>query len=84
MKDPDNPESVTQPESVGFRDVVFTYPTSQSVNLENIQLHLNRGETLGIVGKTGSGKTTFVKQLLREYPAGEGEIVIFGRAHFNH
>src|SRR6185437_729877 len=59
---------------VGFRDVVFTYPTSQSVNLENIQLHINRGETLGIVGKTGSGKTTFVKQLLREYPAGEGEI----------
>ena len=75
VKDPDQPTDVEYPESVGFRDVVFTYPTSHSVNLDNIKLHLNRGDTLGIVGKTGSGKTTFVKQLLREYPLGEGDIV---------
>ena len=58
--------------------LVFTYPMSHSVNLDNIKLHLDRGDTLGIVGKTGSGKTTFVKQLLREYPVGEGEIVFSG------
>jgi ATP-binding cassette subfamily B multidrug efflux pump len=78
VKDPDEPISVDKPDSVGFRDVTFTYPTSHSVNLEAIKLHLNHGDTLGIVGKTGSGKTTFVKQLLREYPAGEGEIVFSG------
>ncbi|AOV09086.1 ABC transporter ATP-binding protein [Sporosarcina ureilytica] len=75
VKDPERPIEVKHPENIGFKDVAFTYPTSNTVNLENIHLHLKRGETLGIVGKTGSGKTTFVKQLLREYPAGEGEIV---------
>ena len=78
VKDPQQPVNVEQPDSVGFQDVTFTYPTSHSVNLDAIKLHLNRGDTLGIVGKTGSGKTTFVKQLLREYPSGEGEIVFSG------
>lgn len=78
VKNSDQPEDVERPENLGFKDVNFTYPMSSSVNLANVQLHLNRGETLGIVGKTGSGKTTFVKQLLREYPAGEGEIALSG------
>ncbi|WP_172372903.1 ABC transporter ATP-binding protein [Sporosarcina jiandibaonis] len=78
VKDPVAPAAISNPESIGFRDVVFTYPTSQTVNLDNIQLQLDRGNTLGIVGKTGSGKTTFVKQLLREYPAGSGEIAFSG------
>ncbi|GEN82722.1 multidrug ABC transporter permease/ATP-binding protein [Sporosarcina luteola] len=75
VKDPDKTVDIHQPESVGFHDVSFTYPMSHSVNLDHIELKLDRGQTLGIVGKTGSGKTTFVKQLLREYPAGDGEIV---------
>ncbi|MFC5602362.1 ABC transporter ATP-binding protein [Sporosarcina koreensis] len=75
VKDPDEPADIDKPESVGFNDVSFTYPMSHAVNLDHIELQLDRGQTLGIVGKTGSGKTTFVKQLLREYPAGDGEIV---------
>jgi ATP-binding cassette subfamily B protein len=39
---------------------------------------LQKGQTLGIVGKTGSGKTTFIKQLLRQYPLGTGELSISG------
>lgn len=82
VKDPEQPVMVEQPGSVGFRDVFFTYPMSHSVNLDAIKLHLDRGDTLGIVGKTGSGKTTFVKQLLREYPVGEGKSS-FQAYHFN-
>lgn len=74
VKDPEKHIDVEKPESVGFNDVSFQYPMSSAVNLDHIELRLERGQTLGIVGKTGSGKTTFVKQLLREYPAGEGDI----------
>ncbi|WP_438312603.1 ABC transporter ATP-binding protein [Sporosarcina sp. FA9] len=78
VKDPEDTTMVDQLKDVGFHDVVFTYPTSHSVNLDHIKLDLKRGNTLGIVGKTGSGKTTFVKQLLREYPLGEGAITFSG------
>jgi ABC-type multidrug transport system fused ATPase/permease subunit len=67
-------------EQIDFEDYMFKYPTSEAVTLKNIDFHLERGETLGIVGKTGSGKTTLVKQLLRQYPVGEtGAIRINGR-----
>ncbi|TWT11147.1 ABC transporter ATP-binding protein [Planomicrobium sp. CPCC 101079] len=72
--DPAHPKFADRPEKIGFQEVSFTYPQSSSINLQGINLSLNSGQTLGIVGKTGSGKTTFVKQLLREYPLGEGSI----------
>ncbi|MFP3510762.1 ABC transporter transmembrane domain-containing protein [Peribacillus sp. SIMBA_075] len=71
-------ESIPNPENIHFNSVFFTYPSSTVVNLSNISVQLERGQTLGIVGKTGSGKTTFVKQLLREYPLGRGEIAFAG------
>ncbi|CAH0220631.1 putative multidrug resistance ABC transporter ATP-binding/permease protein YheI [Peribacillus sp. Bi96] len=71
-------ERIPNPENMGFNQVFFTYPSSSVVNLSNISVRLERGQTLGIVGKTGSGKTTFVKQLLREYPLGKGEISFAG------
>lgn len=83
------PEDVVEPmrpaagrpePAVGFRNVEFTYPTSQVVNLKDVQLRVDAGETLGIVGKTGAGKTTFVKQLLKEYPMGKGAVEIGGVA----
>ncbi|MEG0286288.1 MAG: ABC transporter ATP-binding protein [Vagococcus sp.] len=64
---------------IEFKDYVFKYPTGDQVTLKKIDFELKRGETLGIVGKTGSGKTTLVKQLLRQYPVGEtGAIRING------
>ncbi|MED3690365.1 ABC transporter transmembrane domain-containing protein [Peribacillus butanolivorans] len=72
------PERISNPEDIKFDQVSFTYPSSTVVNLSNISVQLERGQTLGIVGKTGSGKTTFVKQLLREYPLGNGEIAFSG------
>ncbi|MEY8753649.1 ABC transporter ATP-binding protein [Peribacillus frigoritolerans] len=72
-------ESITNPGNIQFNSVHFTYPSSTVVNLFDISVQLERGQTLGIVGKTGSGKTTFVKQLLREYPLGTGEIAFAGK-----
>ncbi|MBT2602144.1 ATP-binding cassette domain-containing protein [Bacillus sp. ISL-53] len=71
-------ERITNPGNIQFNSVHFTYPSSTVVNLSDISVQLERGQTLGIVGKTGSGKTTFVKQLLREYPLGTGEIAFAG------
>lgn len=61
---------------IGMNSVVFKYPSSESINLNNINIILGKGETLGIVGATGSGKTTLIKQILKEYPTGNGEIVL--------
>ncbi|MEK9199497.1 ABC transporter ATP-binding protein [Ureibacillus sp. 179-F W5.1 NHS] len=76
VKNINNPITVESPSSIGFDQFSFKYPMSQMTNLQNLSLHLKQGETLGVVGKTGAGKTTFVKQLLREYPLGEGQFTI--------
>lgn len=73
--DPD-PVTVSDLNSVEFNQVDFSYPSSKVNNLANINVKIGKGETIGIVGKTGSGKTTFVKQLLREYPIGKGTLAI--------
>lgn len=61
---------------ISFDNYSFKYPTSSSANLKNINLFIPEGKTLGIVGKTGSGKSTLIKQLLKEYEYGNGEILI--------
>ncbi|KZE36337.1 multidrug ABC transporter ATP-binding protein [Bhargavaea cecembensis] len=78
VRDPDQPKRAGHPDDVTFDDVTFRYPQSSSVNLDRVKVRLERGGTLGIVGKTGSGKTTFIRQLLREYPAGDGELSFSG------
>ncbi|WP_071130667.1 ABC transporter ATP-binding protein [Enterococcus timonensis] len=52
----------------------FLYPEEKVANLQNIHFELEPGETLGIVGKTGAGKTTLIKLLLREFDNYAGEI----------
>lgn len=78
VTDPKDPVNTGRPEQIGFKDFSFTYPQSSSINLQGINLSMNSGQTLGVVGKTGSGKTTFVKQLMREYPTGQGSILMNG------
>lgn len=63
---------------IGFESYEFTYPSSNHVNLKDITIDLKSGDTLGIVGRTGSGKTTLIKQLLMYYPFGEGKLQIDG------
>lgn len=52
----------------------FTYPNCTAPSLENIHFELNKGETLGIVGKTGSGKSSLLKLLMREFDLEDGAI----------
>lgn len=65
---------ISKLENIVFKDYSFQYPLSEEKNLLNINIEILKGKTLGIVGKTGSGKTTLIRQLLCEYPIGEGEL----------
>nr|WP_255723344.1 ABC transporter transmembrane domain-containing protein [Sporosarcina sp. ACRSL] len=56
----------------------FKFPDDESPALHNVHFTLKRGETLGIVGKTGSGKTAILKLLLREFEGYKGSIVYGG------
>ncbi|AUW94866.1 multidrug ABC transporter permease/ATP-binding protein [Sulfobacillus thermotolerans] len=58
----------------------FTYPTQDTPALKHIHLHIRQGETLGIVGRTGSGKTTLMRLLLREFDVDQGDIRIGNRS----
>jgi ATP-binding cassette, subfamily B, multidrug efflux pump len=78
VADPIKPVEGNEPESIQMSELTFKYPSSKVNNLDQIKLHLDRGQTLGIVGKTGSGKTTLIKQLLREYPEGSGNLLVSG------
>ncbi|GGC81009.1 ABC transporter ATP-binding protein [Undibacterium terreum] len=60
--------------SLRLDDVVFTYPGQQSPALGGVSLSLAPGKTLGIVGHTGSGKSTIVRLLLRQYETRQGRL----------
>ncbi|WP_079507862.1 ABC transporter ATP-binding protein [Mesobacillus jeotgali] len=78
VADPVKPVEGNEPDNLQMSELTFRYPSSNVNNLDHIKLQLNRGQTLGIVGKTGSGKTTLIKQLLREYPEGSGNLLVSG------
>ena len=64
--------------SIEFKEFNFSYEDNNHV-LEDINFTINKGETIGVVGKTGSGKTTFIKQLLRLYPIKENTLLLDGK-----
>lgn len=65
--------------SIDFDNVDFSYSKSHDVlNLENIDLHVKSGETIGIIGGTGSAKTTLVQLIPRLYDTLEGEVKVGG------
>ena len=65
--------------SVEFRNVGFAYPGAASESVSDISFRAAPGETVGIIGGTGSGKTTIANLIPRFYDAGRGEVVIGGR-----
>lgn len=65
--------------AVQFKGVSFKYPDSSENSLQNISFVANTGETIGIIGGTGSGKTTLVNLISRFYDVTGGELEIFGK-----
>jgi len=61
---------------ITFNHLTFTYPGSRAKVLEDIDFKINKGETVGIIGRTGSGKTTLVDLLLRLYNLDENQILV--------
>ena len=64
---------------IRLEDYSFSYAQASQPSLKDISLTLKAGQTLGLVGKTGAGKTSLVRQFLRQYPVGEGTFTINGR-----
>lgn len=63
---------------IEFKNVSFKYPNTESYALKNINIKINNGEHLAVVGRNGSGKTTFIKLMCRLYDVTDGEILING------
>lgn len=63
---------------IQFHNVSFAYPNTAEKALKAVSFKVRVGDTIGVVGKTGAGKTTLFKLLLRQYPDVQGKIVISG------
>ena len=81
-EEPDFKSGDYQPSSfqgtVTFKNVSFTYPNSGIQALDNVSFTLQAGHSLGILGKTGSGKSTVTALMVRQYDPTEGQILIDG------
>lgn len=64
--------------TVEFKNVTFRYPESADDELENISFKVKKGETLAVIGATGSGKTTLISLIPRFYDATSGEVLVDG------
>lgn len=64
--------------NIEFKNVTFNYGNSEVNALNNINFKINKGETVGIIGSTGSGKTTLINLIPRLYDANEGEVLVDG------
>ncbi len=79
MSYPENdPEKTEGKDSVEFENVSFTYPGGSKPSLSGISFKAEKGETLGIIGGTGSGKTTLINLIPRYYDRTEGKVLVNG------
>ncbi len=76
VKDEKIPENIISFEKIQFKDVTFKYPFDEKPTINKINLTIKKGQTIGIVGPTGSGKSTLIRQLLREFNVTSGDIYI--------
>lgn len=77
LVNPENPVYEVKDGSVDFENVSFKYSKKAERNaLENINLHINSGETIGIIGGTGSSKSTLIQLISRLYDTTEGVVKV--------
>lgn len=76
--DSDTPLPFSETGTIEFKDVSFHYPESEGNVLHHISFQAKQGETIALIGATGSGKTTLVNLLPRLYEASEGEVLVDG------
>lgn len=79
IKEDDEPISEVAEGSISFEDVSFSYPESKEAALKNISFQLKAGEVLGIVGSTGSSKSTLVQLIPRLYDVAGGRVRVGGK-----
>ena len=80
LTNPENPVYEVNDGSIDFDNVSFAYSkTSKNFCLKNVDLHIKSGETVGIIGATGSSKTTLVQLIARLYDTTEGTVRVGGR-----
>lgn len=73
-------EAYGEEAEIAFEHVTFSYcHSSENANLKDISFRIRKGETLGIIGEIGSGKSTIIHLMMRLYDADEGKIFISGR-----
>jgi len=76
VKDIDDGDAISLDKSICFRNVSFKYPLSNRYALDNVNIRIDKNTTVGIVGETGSGKSTFLNVLLGLLEHDSGEILI--------
>ena len=74
-------ETATEQEAISAEGVSFTYPTASSPALEGISFDLDQGQMLGIIGGTGSGKSTLVQLLSHLYAVSQGKLALYHQGH---
>ena len=81
IKDPENPVTEVKDGSIVFKDVEFSYAKNSDAEavLRDVDLKIKSGETIGIIGGTGSGKTTLVSLISRLYDVCSGSVKVGGR-----
>ncbi len=78
-ENPNKTETSSGSELLEFKNVSFCYDKASENSLSDISFTINKGETLGVIGSTGSGKTTLVNLIPRFYEATEGEVLFQGK-----
>ena len=79
MSDPEDPVTEVADGSIDFDHVWFSYKRGGDYALEDIDLHIRSGETIGIIGGTGSGKSTLGNLIARFYDVSEGSVSVGGK-----
>ncbi len=74
----DNPVMSVKDGSISFMDVSFSYPLSSEKALKDINFEINTGETIGIIGSTGSSKSTLIQMIPRLYDVTDGSVAVGG------